>query len=1355
MMQDAQASPATSAAASPSSAPLEGMVAAAAAERETRFVHLHLHSEYSLLDGGNRIDRLVARVKELGMDAVAVTDHGNLFGAMAFYWQAKEAGIKPILGVEAYVAPGSRTDRTHTGIADGGHHLVLLAENEEGWSNLLYLCSEAYLTGFYYRPRIDRPLLESRNAGLIAINGHLGSELAFHLVEFEKTKDERHYARAVEVARWHRRVFAPVAAGPRFYIELQHHVPEQNAINKHLLRLAKELDLPLVADNDAHFLRAEDHDAHDTLICISMGKTKQETARLRYSPELYVKTPAQMREIFESHYGDAGREACDNTVRIADRCNVDVRIGNHAPVVRVVRPSQPPAYDPATRRDLTEWFNECCSRYEVLPFDAASDPRSPAELKAECDRALRELCEAGLIWRYGPGIVQLGEGAAAQSGAPDAPAIRARLDRELSILADKNISAYFLIVWDFVSWARRNGIPALARGSGVGTMVGYVLGLSNACPVRYGLLFERFTDPDRSEYPDIDIDLCQDGRARVIDYVRRKYGHVAQIITFGTLKARAAVRDVGRVLAMPLPQVDRIARLVPEQLKMTLDLALQQEPELKKICDEDPLARRLIDNARALEGQARHASVHAAGVIVATRPLHEIVPLYKQPGEEETVTQWDGPTCERLGLLKMDFLGLRTISIIERAKKLIRETLPPEAIRAAIPSRPSSAAAPDTRSRSDTSKPQHLDASSDPLDLDRLSFDDQRVFELFRRADTTGVFQFESGGMRRTLAEMKPDRIADLIAANALFRPGPMDLIPAYCRRKHRAEPVPHVHPIVDKHTAETYGVMVYQEQVMQIVHELGGIPLRAAYSLIKAISKKQTKKIDAERTNFIAGATRQGLTKQQAAELFDLILKFAGYGFNKSHSTGYAIVAYQTAWLKTYFPNQYMAAFLTYESQAQKVEDWIRYKDDCRRTVFPNGKVGVDVRPPDINLSDADFTVVFDEGEPRDALHGHIRFGLKAIKGVGDKAVDAIVAERRRAGPFRSLFDFAERVPVGGAGAASGNGAIINKASIEALIVCGAFDSVHGREARAAMLASVDAAVSSGAALAHDRAVGQAALFGDADAPSPGSVRAEPALARAQPWDEATILAREKSVLGFYVSSHPLDRWREVIDRFANTDTAALKTIDQDYRVILAAIVKSVRPIVTRTGSRMAIVACEDTRGTIEAVLFSDAYRDFGSLVSPDAVVFLQGLVDHTRGDTQLIVERVVPVDSAPAFFATRLEITVDSGVLDGAAGATLDQLAGLIRSQPAPPSGARPVKMTLVIADNGARHILETKTARITATPHFLKYLSDIMGAPNIKIVGGLPIEKAQRDRFRAAAAAPAQAEAGNAHTNSHPPH
>ncbi|NBQ13397.1 MAG: DNA polymerase III subunit alpha [Proteobacteria bacterium] len=940
-MAASSSKPGTDASAAPPSAERSG----------PRFVHLHLHSEYSLLDGGNRLKKLVNRVKELGMDSVAVTDHGNLFGALEFYMAAKEVGIKPILGIEAYVAPGDRRDRTHTGVADGGFHLVLLAQDLDGWRNLLKLSSDAFINGFYYKPRMDKTTL-----------GHLGSSIAFHLEQFVRTNQQKHWEAAVEEAKWHAETFGPDASGePRFYIELQRHVDDQERINPLLKKIAKKLGLPLVCDNDAHFLRKEDHDSHDTLCCISMGKTKDVPDRIRYPEGLYVKSPEEMHALFNED--DAEREALANTLRIADRCNVTLpKDMKYAPVVRIRHGGRKPKYDPKKDGDLTEWFKGYCRTIELLPFDATKDADvTEAELRADCDRALRDLAEAGLIWRYGADGIT--------------PAVRARAERELKVLADKAISAYFLIVWDFVNWARQNGIPATARGSGVGTMVGYVLGLSNACPVRYGLLFERFTDPDRSEYPDIDIDLCQNGRGAVIQHVRQKYGHVAQIATFGRLKAKNAIKDVARVMGLPPAEGQRISNLVPEAPDMTFEKAFAQSPDFQAAYDADETVRRVVDGAKELENHARTQGIHAAGVVIATQPLDNIVPLCRSTGGgDEVVTQWEGPLCEKAGLLKMDFLGLRTLSTIELAKKLVRESMSEEAIYRGVGREPG-------------------DGGPHPLDLDRIPLEDQRVLGTFRRADTGGVFQFESGGMRRLLSDMQPDRLEDLIAANALFRPGPMSLIPDYNARKHGKQPVPAVHEAVDPLLAETYGIMVYQEQVMQVLHLLGGIALRQAYTVIKAISKKNEKLINSTREEFVTGAGTRGVDARRAGELFDLIVKFAGYGFNKSHSTGYAIVAYQTAYLKTWFPNHFMAAVLTFESQAQKVEDWAVYLDECRRTVFPDSAdarphVGVEVRPPDVNLSDADFSVVYADGEPHDGVHGHVRFGLKAIKGSGENAI-------------------------------------------------------------------------------------------------------------------------------------------------------------------------------------------------------------------------------------------------------------------------------------------------------------------------------------------------------------------------------
>ena len=1177
-----------------------------------QFVHLHLHSEYSLLDGAIRIGPMIERIKQLGMDAVALTDHGNLHGSIEFYTKARDAGVRPILGMEAYVAPeidgiSDRTRRQASGLADGGFHLVLLAANNTGWQNLLKISSDAYLNGFYYKPRSDKAMLERWSEGLIAINGHLGSSIGSHLLSYARSGHQQHWQAAVDEAKWHQRIFGPDEHGqPRFYLELQrHHVPEEEAIDEHVIRLSRELGIPLVCDNDVHFLMAEDHDAHDSLCCISMGKTKDDQSRLHYSKELYVKSPQEMADLF----ADAP-EAVDNTVRIAERCEVELEFStNHFPVVKIEVTDAAPLFDadgePAERTHeqfecehpvgSTAWYQAFCERFKLLPFDSRHDPTPPDELKRHCDAALRQLSDAGAVWRYGrDGITEQ---------------IRDRLDRELAVLAEKSISAYFLIVWDFVNEARRRGIPAAARGSAVSTMVGYCLGLSNACPVKYRLLFERFTDPDRSEYPDIDIDICQDGRAQILDYVRQKYGHVAQIITFGTLKARAALRDVGRVMSIPIPEVDRIAKLVPDQLGITLNEALAKEPELRREYDANEPTRRLIDTAIRLEGQARHASVHAAGVVMATEPLDNIVPLYQASGSEDVITQWDGPTCDKIGLLKIDFLGLRTLSVIQRARDLVKATLDE-----------------DTQRRIVTGGLGNRQ-SSDPLDLERLNYDDDNVFELFRRGETAGIFQFESGGMRNLLMAMKPDRIEDLIAGNALYRPGPMELIDEYNDRKHGRKSVPTAHTIVDRHTGATYGVITYQEQVMQLMHELGSVPLRQAYSIIKAISKKKDAPFRKCRPVFMEGAAAQGMPDAEADALFDQMRKFSGYGFNKAHSTGYTIVAYQTAYLKTYFPVQYMAALLTFESVS--TDKVVEYIDQCKRVRFPDDHVGIEVHPPDINLSYHDFTVVYDgQGPPGSGDNrGHIRFGLGAVKGVGARAVETIIEARQaegRTAAFTSLFDFCERVPTG----------LVNKAVVEALIRCGAFDSLHDKAQRAAMLAALDTAMSRGAQESTLRSADDF-LFGDVAGQGDAEAAAEaPKLPDVPPWDNAELLKQEKSVLGFYTSSHPLDHWEAAMQPYATTTVRDMRSLPAEAEVTLGGMLTRVRPTVVRNGrsagQKMAMISLEDRTGSIDGVIFSDGYAKHSELIELERIVMLEGRVDRRREEPSIRIDRVVAVEEA-----------------------------------------------------------------------------------------------------------------------------
>ena len=1089
------------------------------------FVHLHVHSHYSLLDGCARLGDLVARAGALGMPALALTDHGNLFGAVEFYQEAVAAGIKPILGMEAYISPTTRQDRSMGRIETAAYHLLLLAMNATGWRNLIKLSSRAYLEGFYYRPRVDRQLLSELNEGLICTTACLKGEVPAALLSNQ-------HAQARRVAGEYLDIFGP----ERFFIEVQNAgLPDQNMANPLLVALARELGVGLVGSNDAHFLAPEDKPSHEVLTCISTGKTLSSPDRMQYSPELYLKDPAAMRLALA-----AWPEAADSTLRIAEMCDVKLELGA-----------------------------------QHLPHFHTSDGRSPNQ-------------ELGLLAR---------EGLAKRFDGRDVPQQYAeRLESELKVITDKGYSSYFLIVNDFGQYARRNDIPAGPRGSGVGTLLGYALGITNVDPIPYGLLFERFTDPQRSEAPDMDIDMCQDGRERVIRYVREKYGHVAQIITYGTLKARAVVRDVGRVMDMPLPEVDAIARLVPETLGVTLPEAIKTEPRLKELYEENPAVRQLLEHGMKLEGLARHAGVHAAGVIVAQEPLENIVPLCRLSDSYDAITQWDGETCTHIGLMKIDFLGLRTLSTLQRARELVRQR------------------------------------TGRDIDPEGLTFDDPEVFTLFASGHTDGVFQFESGGMKNILMQMKPTRIEDLIAANAMYRPGPMELIPAYCARKNGLEEVPPVHPMVDDILAETYGIMCYQEQVMLVLNRLGKLPLARAYRLIKAISRKKKRLIARERPQFIEGAAANGLGEQEAQEIFDLILRFAGYGFNKSHSTRYAIIAYQTAYFKVHYPLEFLAALLTFESA--DTDKIVQYFTEAAR-------MGVTVGPPDINTCQRDFAV---DGR-------QVRYGLTAVKGVGPRAVDAVVEARGQVKRFSDLFHFCQNVDL----------RAVNRATIEALIKCGAFDSLGAH--RAAMVAALAHAIELGQAQAAARRSGQLSFFdamGDAEVPAPRFPDVEP-------WSEARLLAAEKESLGFYITSHPLVRYGRELDGLSSPRGAAklanLNELPHGTGITVGCMIVSIRPTVTKSGrsagKRMAILTVEDLTGKSNAVVFSDCHERVGNLLSEQAMVFLVGSVDRSRDRPSIIVHDVVPLGDALEKLTGSITLRLDG---PATAGERLKDVHGLL---------------------------------------------------------------------------------------------
>lgn len=1098
-----------------------------------QFVHLHVHTHYSLLDGATRIGALVDRAKEFGMPAVAISDHGNLFGAIEFYSACKNAGIKPIIGCEMYLARGHHKSRD---AQDGKEqfHLLLLAQNLAGYRNLLKLSSLGFTEGFYRKPRIDKEQLCEFSDGLICTSTCIGGEVPQALLH----RDRKFANQAAET-------YLDIFGADRFFVELQdHNMEEQQTLNPELVDMANKFGVGLIATNDVHYLEHDDVEAHDVLCCINTGRKVADEDRFKFpSDQFYFKDAEEMAKLFPDH-----PEALSNTLRIADMCDLELDLSSrHAPVYRV--PDEVVSTDTGAKLTDAEYLRK-------LVYDGA------AERYDEITDELRE-----------------------------------RIDYELGVITSKGFASYFLIVWDCVNYAREHGIPVGARGSGCSSVVGYCLYISTPDPMRYGLYFERFMDPDRDEMPDIDLDICQNGRQQLIEYVRDKYGHVAQIITFGTLKARAAVKDVSRVLGVGFDEANKLSQLIPMELKMTLDKALEREPELLKRYNEDDEVKRVIDIARKVEGLARNSGVHAAGVVVADKPLDEFLPLAKATGGDAIVTQFDGPTVERVGLLKMDFLGLRTLTILEHARKLASQRVGKE------------------------------------IDLAGLDLTDSRVYELFGRGDTKGVFQFESGGMRDVIMRMRPNRIEDLIAANALYRPGPMEYIPDYIERKHgKSWTTPHT--IMTEVLEETYGIMVYQEQVSRMVNRLGGIELKAAFRLAKAISKKKTEMIEKMREPFLDGCEKNGVARKTANEVFEDILKFGGYAFNKAHSTGYALVAFQTAWMKAYFPVEFMTALMTFEmGSTEKVAE---YREACK-------EMGISVDPPDINVSSYDFGVgeVFDPdvaaakmAQSGRAEVGSIRFGLGAIKGVGQKAVEAIASEREENGEFEDIYDFCERVDL----------SCVPRGAIEAMICAGAFDGTGAM--RKGLMDVVEGAIKAGQTAQADKRSGQMGLFGGGDTP-PAPAKSSRTISDAE-WTESEMLAREKAVLGFYVTKHPLASHQALLDACATATTVDLAKYEQGDEVVVGGIISRVRPLVGRSGrnegKQFGVLHLEDLAGKVEALLLPDQFSKYRADLEPDTIVFVVGTVDRKREEPSIRVERIVLEHEAATALTRAVILNVES---------------------------------------------------------------------------------------------------------------
>ncbi len=1147
------------------------------------FTHLHVHTEYSLLDGSGKIKEMTARAKELGMDSLAITDHGAMYGVIDFYHACRDAGIKPIIGCEVYVAPGSRFDRENNAGEDRYYHLVLLAENDLGYSNLMKIVSKGYVEGYYYKPRVDLEVLEQYHEGIIALSACLAGEIPKAIVRGD-------YDEAVNIAKRYERIFGK----GNFFLELQDHgIPEQRTVNQAIMRMSKELGIDMVATNDVHYILAEDAEPHDILLCIQTGKKVSDQNRMRYEGgQYYLKSEEEMRELFPY-----AQEAIENTNRIAERCNVNIEFG----VTKLPHFEVPEGYD------AWEYLNH--------------------------------LCDEGLKKRY----------------PNDDGSCRERLDYELSVIRNMGYVDYFLIVWDFVHFAKSHNIMVgPGRGSAAGSMVAYVLEITNIDPVRYQLIFERFLNPERVSMPDIDVDFCFERRQEVIDYVVQKYGkdNVVQIVTFGTLAARGVVRDVGRVLDIPYSRCDQISKMIPNELGMTLERALKESPDLKKAYAEDEEVRYLVDMSKRLEGLPRHTSMHAAGVVISEKPMDEYVPLSR--AQDGTITtQYTMTALEELGLLKMDFLGLRTLTVIRDAVRLIEK---------------------DTGVH---------------IDVDSLDMDDKAVYDSLGTGKCDGVFQLESAGMQSFMKELKPESLEDVIAGIALYRPGPMDFIPKYLKGKNNPEDTVYDCPQLEPILSPTYGCIVYQEQVMQIVRDLAGYTMGRSDLVRRAMAKKKGSVMQEERRNFvygneaegIAGCISNGIDEKTANKIFDEMTDFAKYAFNKSHAACYAVVAYQTAYLKYYYPKEFMAALMTsVMDNTTKVSAYIL---TCRQ-------MGIDILPPDINEGESGFSVSGDS----------IRFGLSAIKSVGRNVVDSIVKEREEHGTFDSMEDFVERM----------SGKEVNRRTLENFIKAGAMDSMPGNRRQKLLVA--------GELLDEKSKARKSELEGQMSLFDFGAAEDKAQFTITMPdVDEFTkdeLLVNEKEVLGVYISGHPMDEvldlWEKNVtakstDFYLDDETGRPGVNDGETVTIGGMIAEKVQKI-TKNGKTMATLTIEDPVGSVEVLVFPNNYEGHREQYEKDEKVFIKGHVSADESSAaKLILDELIPFSDLPR------ELW-----LQFADKAYYDRMWGGIKTMLSSYPGSDGVVIWL--AKEHAKKTLGPGEG-VTASPELIAQLNSVLGAPNVKLV------------------------------------
>ena len=1130
------------------------------------------------------------------MNALALTDHGNLHGALEFYRKAKDGGINPIIGYEAYIAPGSRHERGNAGSSkEASYHLTLLAQNKTGFQNLVKLASAASLEGFYYKPRIDKEILKAHSEGIICLSGCVSSEFSRAVLKGIDTSEAEKEAR--DVAGWFHQLF-----GDRYFIEVMNNGVEiQRMQLEGAVEIAKRLGLPVVTTSDAHYVNDDDAEAQDIMLCISTGRFRTDTSRMRMDGNQYfLRSPNQMYDKFPGL-----EDAVARSQQIADSVDIDLKLGKY-----------------------------------YFPNFECPESKKPIDF-------LRELCIKGLLERYEGQANRVLDDVLSEE-------VMARLNRELGVIEKLGFPTYFLIVWDFVNHARGKGIWATARGSGVGAIVCYALYLSHVCPLQYDLLFERFLDESRIEPPDIDIDFDQERRGEIIQYVKEKYGHdnVCQIGTFGTLAARAAIKDTGRALGIPLARVNQITEMIPKELKITLPKALEQSADLMKTYESDHEVRELIDLAMRIEGLARNIGTHAAAVVIADKPLIEYVPLCRVAGKQDVITQWPMGDVEAAGLLKMDFLGLRNLTILSKVVLLIEQT---------------------------TGK------TIDPL---KFPLDDKKTYALLQRGETKGVFQLESGGIRDLLQRMKPDQFTDIIATNALYRPGPLEggMVDDYVNIKHGRQQPEYKHPVLKDILGETNSVMVYQEQVMRILNRLGGIPLASSYTVIKAISKKKESLINLNREKFIEGAVANGLKKEDAEEIWSLIQKFAGYGFNKSHSTAYALIAYQTAYLKAHYPVEFMAALLSSDITGRNFKHkdaLVEHMEDCAR-------MQITVVSPDVNQSCVEFAVA----------DGKIIFALSAIKGCGGSAAEAIVVARSKGGPFTDIFEFCERVDVQSCG----------RAAIETLIKAGAMDCFGGDRAR--LTAVIDKALQVGASAMADRKSGQVSLFGlFDDEPEVGKTEKKISLPEVPPWTEKQMLLAEKEVLGFYLASHPMAEYEPKLSAFRSHTTNLLTDVKDRAEVLVGGMIGSIKFAHTKnpkpgTPSKYANFDLEDMQGVVRCIMWPKDFAEHGGAVQPDAVVLARGVCDRRGGgdEINLVINELIPLDQLDSKYTRGIRIELDQSTHNDE---TVTKLREIVRGYP----GYQDLLLSLRIESGEVVHVKSSKY-QVRVDAEMRGRLDDLLG-------------------------------------------